>query len=293
MASGHASVVRQHDGSQTDRRLDLTPDAQLLGAFIADRDSDAFETLVARHGPRVLRVCRQVLGRSHDAEDAFQATFLLLARKAGSIRNGGSVGAWLQGAAHRIAVRSRVNARRRQLCESKAPGRNGDSVEDHVEIQELRRALHEEIDRLPRRLRDPMLLCYLDGRANAEAARLLHCPTSTVKERLSRAREVLRHRLARRGLALSGLLLCLLLGGPATAEEVPPALVRSTVRAVQARRRPWYLGGSAGGPPRAGFIAVSVLVLLTSAVALALALPPPRRGTWLFWLIEAARNACH
>src|SRR5262249_60608306 len=107
--------------------------------------------------------CRKVLGCSQDAEDAFQTTFLLLANKAGASRKGSSVGPWLHGAAHRIAVRTRVRASRRQAGEKKAHRPQRSIAEAEVEVEEQRRALHQEIDRLPEWLRAPILLCYLDG----------------------------------------------------------------------------------------------------------------------------------
>src|SRR5262245_39932422 len=108
MSSGNATVLMERSGSRGTFAAGSLSDAQLLATFVAERDTEAFEHLVARHGPRVLRVCRKVLGCSQDAEDAFQTTFLLLANKAGAIRKGSSVGPWLHGAAHRIAVRTRV-----------------------------------------------------------------------------------------------------------------------------------------------------------------------------------------
>ncbi len=154
----------------------------------------------------------------------------------------------------------------------------------------------EEIDRLPARLREPILLCYLEGRTNEEAARLLGCPTSTLKERLTRGRELLRNRLARRGLALTTLLLLLLLPGQAPAETVPPWLVRETVEAVRRRpKRTWNFNfrGGPGGSPNLLLIAITATTILALGTAVALASPTPRRGTWFSWMIESARNACH
>ena len=144
----------------------VASDGELLGSFVENRDAKAFEVLMTRHGPRVLRVCRQVLGSSQDAEDAFQSTFLLLAGKAGSIQKGDSLGHWLHGAAHRIAVRSRVDATRRRRRESKPRQTSEESEPAKVETDEVLRILHEEIDRLPAWLRDPIRLCYLEGITN-------------------------------------------------------------------------------------------------------------------------------
>jgi RNA polymerase sigma factor (sigma-70 family) len=271
-------------------------DVQLVQLFIADRDAGAFQVLVGRHGPRVLRVCRQVLGRSADADDAFQATFLVLARKAGSIRNLVSLGHWLHGVAHRIAVRSRADSVRRRLIESKvSPRLSYPLAEADVEVEDLRRVLHEEIDQLPARVREPILLCYLEGWTNDEAARVIGCPTSTLKERLARGRELLRSRLARRGVMLTPLLLLLLAPGRAQAEEVPANLLRATVSAMKRRPRRWidFHRGSDNGGPRFLVIAITSATILSLGTAATLAAPTPRRGTWLASLVEAARDVCH
>jgi RNA polymerase sigma factor (sigma-70 family) len=284
-------------GSSAARRLELLSDARLLETFISEQDAAAFEVLVTRHGPRVLRVCRHVLGRSADADDAFQATFMVLARKASAIRDRISLGHWLHGVAHRVAVRSRANATRRRQFESKALPRSVDRPsEEEVDVEDLRRVLHEEIDRLPARLREPLLLCYLEGRTNEDAARLVGCPPSTLKERLARGRESLRSRLARRDVVLTLPLLLLLLPSRAPAEEVPPWLVEATIRVVKKRPR-WTWGfdprGGPEGGPRILLIVVTAAAILGLGAAVALAAPTPRRGTWLAWIVETARKTCH
>ncbi|WP_406694772.1 RNA polymerase sigma factor [Singulisphaera sp. Ch08] len=271
-------------------------DSELLRIFVEDRDAKAFEALMARHGPRVWRVCRQVLGPSQDAEDAYQSTFLLLAGKANSICKRDSLGPWLHGVAHRIAVRSRVDATRRRIREHKVPRAEVEAADSQVEAEEVHRALHEEIDRLPAKLREPIRLCYLDGRTSHEAARLIGCPTSTVKERLARGRERLQARLDRRGLTLTPLLLLMLWPRHTSAEEMPPRLIQATLNAMsrqQGQRRTYPVRKQPRPTPRSGLIASTASAILGSGIALMLILPTPHRGTWLAWLVEAARKACH
>jgi HlyD family secretion protein len=174
-------------------------EAGLLERFVAHRDEAAFEVLLWRHGPMVLGVCQRVLHNCHDAEDAFQATFLTLARKAGSIANKQAVGSWLFQVAHRIALRLRTQVQTRARREQ--PGVDcvaGPTVSDG---EGLREVLDEEIRRLPERYRAAFVLCCLEGKTGAEAAQELCCPAATVSSRLTRARERLRRRLIRRGLA--------------------------------------------------------------------------------------------
>src|SRR6266542_3930455 len=177
-------------------------DGQLLQRFVSMRDEASFAALVRRHGAMVLRVCRQVLREPHDAEDAFQATFLVLVRRAGSVGRPELLGNWLYGVAYRVAARARGGLVRRRAHEqpvadlAAAPARetNADDVGPLVQ---------EEVQRLPSKYRAPVVLCHLQGRTNEEAARQLGWPVGTVKVRLMRARELLRNRLVRRGLALS------------------------------------------------------------------------------------------
>src|SRR5205085_417873 len=159
--------------------------------------------LVDRHGPMVLSVCRRVLGNAHDAEDAFQAAFLVLVRRARKILRRESVGSWLHGVAYRTALKARTAALRRLVKEKQTAA--GQAVDDRSDIvwRELRPILDEEIDRLPEKYRLPLVLCYLEGKTNAEVARQLRWPKGTVATRLARAREQLRRRLTRRGAVLS------------------------------------------------------------------------------------------
>jgi RNA polymerase sigma factor (sigma-70 family) len=185
-----------------------------------------------------------VLHEDHDAEDAFQATFLTLSRKAGTIRDRLVLASWLYEVAYRIAVRSRAGAVRRRQQERESMSLTETSLRPDQEHQaawnELRPVLHDEINRLPDKYRLPVILSYLEGKTNEEVATLLDWPVGTVKGRLSRARDLLRSRLVRRGLALSAAFLCTSLSrGAVFAEVVPEALIESTVRrAIRARWDP-------------------------------------------------------
>jgi RNA polymerase sigma factor (sigma-70 family) len=208
-------------------------DEELLDRFVVQRDGTAeaaFRTLVVRHGPMVLGVCRHILNQHQDAEDAFQATFLVLARKASTIRDRKVLGRWLYEVAYRIAVRARTNAVRRQSHERQGAEMTAIAPDWDPAWTELRPVLHDEINRLPQKYRTPVVLCYLEGKTNEEVAQLLEWPVGTVKGRLSRARELLRSRLSRRGLALSVAFLAFALSADrAMAEVVPPRLVDETV----------------------------------------------------------------
>jgi RNA polymerase sigma factor (sigma-70 family) len=180
-------------------------DAALLSRFalrLGDSAKEAFRVLVERHGPMVLRVCRQVLGDRHDAEDAAQAVFLVLARKAPALRIDGSLAPWLHGVARRVAAkaRSRTTARRQAeirtaIVSASVRANEGDWKPSNDDWE----AVHEEVERLPEKYRAPVVLCYLDGQTYEETARRIGCPVGTVRVRLSRARDRLRDRLARRG----------------------------------------------------------------------------------------------
>jgi RNA polymerase sigma factor (sigma-70 family) len=179
-------------------------DADLVAAFAKERDPDAFAALVERHGPTVLGVCQRVLGNSHDAEDAFQAVFLVLTRKVGAVRPPGAVGGWLYGVAVRTANKARVASARRRRREMIAATNSAsrEIQEEPRDQAELRSALDEEIGKLPEALRAVVVLCDLHGKTRAEAAGELGCPEGTVAARLHRARKKLGEALARRGLSL-------------------------------------------------------------------------------------------
>jgi RNA polymerase sigma factor (sigma-70 family) len=216
-------------------------DERLLEDVLGDDPEayeEAFRALVSRHGPMVLGVCRQVLGQEQDAEDVFQATFLVLARGASSIRDRRALGGWLHEVAHRLAVRVKTGSARRRVKEMEAAEMSAGEYRSEGTRGDLRPVLHEEVNRLPEVYRNAVVLCYLEGRTNEEAAALLRWPVGTVKGRLSRARVLLRSRLSRRGVALTAALLMARLSPEAvSAEVVPSDLSGTTVRAVVALAR--------------------------------------------------------
>jgi RNA polymerase sigma factor (sigma-70 family) len=178
-------------------------DRALLERFLGQRDAAAFAALVRRHGPMVLGVCRRVLNNIHDAEDAFQATFLVLVRKGRSIAKRDALGSWLYGVAYRVSLKARADALRRQHHERQAAGRAEEQPPHDGARDDLRDVIDEEVNRLSDKYRRPVVLCYFEGKTYQEAARLLGWPAGTVSVRLARARELLRTRLGLRGLALS------------------------------------------------------------------------------------------
>jgi RNA polymerase sigma factor (sigma-70 family) len=225
-------------------------DGQLLECFISQREEAAFEVLVRRHGPMVWGVCRRVLRNDADAEDAFQATFLVLVRKAAAITDRATVGNWLYGVAHNTALKAKAMTSRRRVKEREAAGQPRPGVTEDV-WNDLRPLLDEELGRLPERYRAVIVLCDLEGQPIKEAARLLGCPQGTVSSRLTRGRKLLAGRLARRGVALSGVLLASVLGREATAAIVPPPLVLATIKAASC----------AAGQAAAGGISAKVAAL--------------------------------
>jgi RNA polymerase sigma factor (sigma-70 family) len=252
------------------------------------RDEAAFAALVHRYGPLVLGVCRRVLGHEQDAEDAFQATFLVLARKAGAISKGDSMGGWLYQVACRIARRlkgqqARRRGREREVQEVPAPEETPLWV-----WRDLGVVLDEEVNLLPHKYRLPFILCYLDGKTNEEAARRLACPVGTLASRLAWARERLRVRLTRRGVVLSTGLLVGTLTAYAGPVAVPGLLAETATRtglrfaagqAATAEARPArlareYLGGVLRGRLHRG---AAGALALGAVIALVLWLFPPLR----------------
>src|SRR5579872_5050031 len=175
------------------------PDAELLHAWLSRRDDAAFAALVRRHGPMVLNVCRRTLHHRQDAEDAFQATFLLLARKAGSVRELAALAAWLHGTAYRMALSVKRAAARRRAHEGRSQARRPPGPSAELAWREVQALLEEEVQRLPEKCRTVFVLCCLESKGRAEVARLLGLPEGTVSSRLNQARTRLRERLARRG----------------------------------------------------------------------------------------------
>jgi RNA polymerase sigma factor (sigma-70 family) len=209
--------------------VDLT-DSQLLDRFSAARDEAAFAALLQRHGPLVLNCCRRVLGNAHDADDAFQATFLVLARKAGSIRQGELLANWLYGVAYRIASKVKCTASRRQAHERQVVDMPQLETASPAQWEELRPLLDQELSRLPAKYRMPIILRYLQGKTNEEAAREMGCPAGTLSWRLSRALDILRQRLARRGITLASGLLGTLVAENAASATMPAALATDTLQ---------------------------------------------------------------
>jgi len=217
--------VCQRLGTQA---ADECPDDQLLARFVAEREEAAFAALVQRHGPLVLGVCRRVLSDVHDAEDAFQAVFLTLARKAHAIRRHQALGSWLYRVAHTIALRARQNAQRRRAKEQQAMTADRPEPATGPASQELLPILDAELQRLPEKYRAPLILCYLQNKTHEEAARELGWPRGSLAKRLTRACEFLRERLAGRGIGFSTALLAGLASEPASA-----SLTTSTARAAR------------------------------------------------------------
>jgi RNA polymerase sigma factor (sigma-70 family) len=207
-------------------------DGQLLHAFAAHNDHSAFAALVRRHGPLVMGVCRQVLRHTQDAEDVFQATFLVLARKAASIRKSEALVSWLHGVAYRMAMNAKRNAARRRQHESRAKTVSPANPSWEVAWHEVQTLLNEEIQRLPEKYRAPFLLCCVENQSRAEAARQLGLKEGTVWSRLSQARKQLQERLARRGVTLSAVLGAAAVSKSVGTAAVPDLLVETTARAA-------------------------------------------------------------
>jgi RNA polymerase sigma factor (sigma-70 family) len=274
MASTQATVILRHLRGLTADLAGEVPDGDLLARYTATHEEAAFAALVRRHGPLVLGVCRRVLGNTHDAEDAFQAAFLALARKAESIREQGSVGCWLYRVAFHTAVRARGQAASRKRVERQASPQPTTDPLAELTGRELLAVLDEELQALPERYREPLVLCYLQGLTCDEAARHAGAPLRTFKRRLDQARGRLRGRLRRRGLALPAALVAAKLT-PTAEAAVPPSLAGVTVRAAlhgggeapASGRAVALAAGAAGGAGFASFKWVAAALVLGCAVA--------------------------
>jgi RNA polymerase sigma factor (sigma-70 family) len=231
------------------------PDRELLRRYLGRRDEQAFAALVQRHGALVLGVCRSVLRHEQDAEDAFQATFLVLARRAGSIRKGDSVGSWLYGVAYRTALKARRAMARRSKHQRSVEVRTPEQPVSEAALRELQTILHEEVARLPERYRAPFVLCCLEGKSRADAATELGWKEGTVFCRVARAREELRRRLARRGLALTAALGAAALMYPPAEAALPRALAATATRVALA----FEAGETGAVPAEAATLARAVL----------------------------------
>jgi RNA polymerase sigma factor (sigma-70 family) len=213
---------------------DLT-DAQLLERFTTlDHEAAelAFAAIVERHGPMVLRVCRNLLNNPHDAQDAFQATFLVLVQKAQSLWVKDSLAPWLHRVAHRVASRARASTVRRREHERRAAELKPIRVYDEDKAEDVLGLLHKEIDRLPERYRVAVVVCDLEGLSHERAARHLGWAIGTVKSRVARARQLLRSRMAGRGLGLPTILMITEAATSSVDAAVSQRLVESTFRSA-------------------------------------------------------------
>jgi RNA polymerase sigma factor (sigma-70 family) len=268
-------------------------DGQLLERFLADRDETAMEVLVRRYGRLVLGVCRRVLRNADAAEDAFQAAFLVLIRRARALDRGKPLGGWLYTVAYRLALCARANEARRQQCEAQA-ARNRSAAEPHATTPcDAVVALEEELNRLPEKHRAVLVLCYLEGKTNEQAAAILGCPRGSMSARLAQARDRLRSCLARRGYAVPAAGLATLLAGTTTQAAVPLPLLSDTVRAAV-----WFAGEHAA---TAGIVSTQAVALARSAcramfvhklkIAAAVLLVTAMLGTGATMLLKAASQA--
>ncbi len=206
-------------------------EGQLLSRFVGERDEVAFEAIVSRHGPMVLGICRRLLDDPHDVEDAFQATFLILVKKARVLRDRDLLASWLYGVALRVATRSRRNRTRRRMRERTDIDNDVMTPADDGDRREIWSEIDAEVARLPAKFRTPIVLCYFEGLTHDQAAERMSCPVGTVRSRMTKGRELLRSRLTRRGLAPTPTLLAV---GPISgiAPAVPPALLFKTIAAA-------------------------------------------------------------
>jgi RNA polymerase sigma factor (sigma-70 family) len=230
-------------------------DGELLESYLRSRDDAAFEALVRRHGPMVWGVCRRALPHYHDAEDAFQATFLVLVRKAASVRPRELVAGWLYGVAHQTARKARATVARRRGREWQVAEMPEPTAAEPERWDELRPLLDQELSRLPQKFRAAVLLCDLEGKTRKEAARQLGVPEGTLAAWVARGRGMLARRLSRRGLALSGAAAAAALSRAAATGAVPHAVVCSTVKAAHL----FWAGQAAAASPNAVALAEGVL----------------------------------
>jgi RNA polymerase sigma factor (sigma-70 family) len=230
-----AAVLRSAEYAPTDQ--------ELLAGFVAGRDEESFAEIVRRHGAMVLSVCRRVTGQPQDAEDAFQAAFLVLARRAAQIGRPELLGNWLYGVAYRTALEARAARRRVKEQQPVSAVPEPAAPESPEDTADLRRVIDEELARLPDKYRAAVVLCDLEGVSRKDAAEKLRVPEGTLSSRLAHARKVLAARLSRRGVCASGVVIATTLARDAGAAAVPTTVVHSTARAA-AR----FAGGGAVPP---------------------------------------------
>jgi RNA polymerase sigma-70 factor (ECF subfamily) len=260
------------------RAIDALTDGELLKWFVERHEEAAFAALVRRHGPMVLSVCLRVLRHSHDADDAFQATFLVLAKKAQRLRRPELLANWLYGVAYRTALHAQQRAARRREREREAAKMIAPSSDPESDSRELRCILEEELHRLPEKYRVPLVLCYLEGKTNEEAARMLGWPSGSMSYRLARGRDLLRERVEARLASLSILLPTMFLTDHLQPAVVPLFLARMTAHSATML--------ASGKCAAAGVISVSVRELMEATL---LSLAPGRWKLLLtIFLLSAA-----
>jgi RNA polymerase sigma factor (sigma-70 family) len=266
------------------RRVALLPrgdgpsDADLLQSFQSRRDEAAFEALLRRHGPMVLGVCRRVLGNRHDAEDAFQATFLVLVRKGTTIRPRELVGNWLWGVAYRTALKARAMNTKRRTKEREAQVAPRLSLPLNGALDEMLDRLDEALGRLPEKYRAPLVLCELEGRSRKEVARKLDVPEGTLSWRLAQAKKMLARKLSCHGPVLSAGAVAAVLSQGAAPAALPAPLLKSTAKAGLQLAAGQALVGSA--PPE--------VVSLTEGVLKAMLLTKLKVASWAFGVVLLA-----
>lgn len=276
-----ASLLLQHIRHlATAPAVDGQSDRDLLQRFTRDRDGQAFAALLRRHGPMVWSACNRILPCASDAEDVLQATFLLLARKAAALRDYDSVGSWLYGVANRLALRTRSAAVLRSSREARTPPRSLADPFAEITLRETQQLLDEALARLPETCRAVLVLCYLEGLTQDEAARQLGCSRSTLKRRLHQGRARMRQHLLRRGLTLSAALSAAMLA-PAARASLPAGLAATVLRAATggpvagrvANLAARGVGGVLAGKLRSAAAAIIAVIVTITGVA----------GTTAFW----------
>jgi RNA polymerase sigma factor (sigma-70 family) len=266
-----ARVLRHLRGLLGANQTGELSDGQLLERFIQRRDESAFALLMQRHGPLVHSVCRRLLNDPNDVDDAFQAVFVVLVRRAGAVDQNRSLASWLYGVAYRTALKARsrtVRLRSRERQAETMPQLAAEEIDEiaadpsgRLALQEMRVVLDDELNRLPEKYRAPLLLCYLEGKTNEQAAEDLGCPIGSMSWRLEKGRELLRQRLTQRGLALTGTLLATGLSAEVATAAVPTTLADATLKSALLAVQP--IGGTLAG----GVASLAESVLKTMLVA--------------------------
>jgi RNA polymerase sigma factor (sigma-70 family) len=273
MATGQANPLLRYIRRLAAPHNAQMSDRELLLRFTTQHDENAFAALVQRHGRMVLNVAWRVLHNGADAEDVFQATFLVLMRKAATLRWRESVSSWLYEVAYRLALKAKTAAARRHVHEGQIPPPPSGDLPGELNWRELQTLLDEELHRLPRSYRVPLILCYLEGSTRDEAAQRLGWSLSTLKRRLERGRELLRLRLVRRGLTLSAALFAPMLVQNTAPAALAPGLVQATGRTAL------QLGA---GKPLADLVSAPIAALVEGGLKI-MFLTKLKLATLCFW----------